>query len=337
MDDFIKDLKFHVYERLRSPLITSFIFSWFSWNFSTVILLLGTGEFSKKITTLGKIYPSNLDYFFNGLLYPLLSSFLFILIYPFLARLSFIYWNQQLAITKARQVLLEDKTPMTLGDVKELKLRFYQRIKDYEIDIDRLQLSNQTLKRREKELETQINEYIEVNFKNNEELSKLQDEIKALNKDLNDIKKKSSSEASRSTTNKSTLATTLKPIKSELEFKNFISALNIEKIDENYDLQLQLRQLFNFVEAEKLTWDEMRALLFITANGGTVELVSLQNKLILDEVTFTAVLVKLDKKGLISRLTGRGIVKLREDAVTKLYDAKISSMKNLKELFNLIK
>lgn len=95
--------------------------------------------------------------------------------------------------------------------------------------------------------------------------------------------------------------------------------------------------MFNFVEAEKLTWDEMRALLFITVSGGNVELVSLRNKLMLDDVTLTAVLVKLDNKGLISRLTGRGIVKLKEDAVTKLYDAKISSMKNLKELLNLIK
>lgn len=94
MDDLIKSIKAHLYDRVSSPLVFSFLCSWAVWNYKIIIILLSGADPEKKFTQIealpAKSYlnhfmtdvPPELYWLCIGFLGPLVTTLFYLLILP---------------------------------------------------------------------------------------------------------------------------------------------------------------------------------------------------------------------------------------------------------------
>jgi hypothetical protein len=120
--DVTRDIKAYLYDRARSPLFVAFIASWLGWNFSGAVILFSAIDLHDKFDMWRTIYVGAWEGWARLLLYPLATSAAFILVYPWLARPAFHYWQWHHVKVKELQQKLEDKTPMTREEEKALRL-----------------------------------------------------------------------------------------------------------------------------------------------------------------------------------------------------------------------
>lgn len=81
-------------ERISSPLIGGFIISWIFWNYKTILIILSTKSVEDKFLYIDHIIYNNLQSFvLHGMLYPLITSLLFIFIFPYPEKLIYKYWH----------------------------------------------------------------------------------------------------------------------------------------------------------------------------------------------------------------------------------------------------
>ncbi|WP_018985249.1 coiled-coil domain-containing protein [Methylophilus methylotrophus] len=336
MEDFIKDLKFQVYDRLKSPLITTFCFSWISWNISTVILIFGKGDFDKKIEMVKRLYKTNYDYFLQGLIYPFLSSLVFIGLYPLIARWTFIYWSNQLKITKREQIKIEDTTPITQEDYQNLKKSYYLAEKTYETELERLQNANKTLKEREKSLELEINQLIDKEKTIIQELSKLKEDNLALKKELDEKMKRISEQdtliGQHQKLNVEMLRDNLDNKQMILDIDKFIMELGV-KTDglprEYIDFFKNLKQ---FKESNNIKFDELKVITYLLSQDGAASKQKLQEFLNIKSINFEVVLKKLFSSDLA--YSDSLNVHLSSKCKEKAYDANLTRVEatTLKEI-----
>lgn len=123
-DDVIKTIKAQLYDRVTSPLFGTFVMSWLGWNWRLPVLFLFdssmhvTDKFAYISTNL---YPAPSNYWFNGLLYPLVTTGFFIGVYPWLARPVYGYWRYQQKKQKELQQKIDDETTLTVEEARELR------------------------------------------------------------------------------------------------------------------------------------------------------------------------------------------------------------------------
>lgn len=115
VDDLAKEIKLQLYERVRSPLLGTFAIAWAAWNFKSIIVLFSGASFGEKIAYWDAAFPAG-DWWLKGALYPLLSSLLFIVAYPYPARWVFTYSARQNKRLKEEQQKIEDETPLTQAE-----------------------------------------------------------------------------------------------------------------------------------------------------------------------------------------------------------------------------
>lgn len=337
MDNFLKDLKFHVYDRLRSPLVGAFLISWMSWNFSTVILVFGKGDFDKKILMLSKIYPTNVSYVWHGLICPLASATAFILIYPFIARWTFLYWIGQLKTTKKKQADIEDEIPLPLEDVQELKKSFYERSRNQEIEIDRLHKINQQLKLDIKEYENLYNKILDEQTTKDRELTKVNAEfnkskveLAEKNKIIDELEKKT---AGLNSSKLKALKESLNTKSEEAELQKFLDDIGWQdKLVADY-LRSPLVKIKNFKNKNNLNVDELKTIIYTLSKKGKAPIDELGNFLDLSDINVEIIINRLVKNKwcflndqLELELTQSTNNLLYEDEITKIKGSLLSEI-----------
>ncbi len=120
-DEVTKEIKAQLYERARSPLFGGFVIAWAMWNFPSIVALFSSMDFDKKVEFWREFYSGRWEAVFKLVIYPVLSAAVFILVYPFPARWTYHYWHWQHTKLKAIQQRIEDETPMTQAEAKELR------------------------------------------------------------------------------------------------------------------------------------------------------------------------------------------------------------------------
>ena len=122
MEDLMKSLKAQLYERASSPLIFSFVVSWALWNYRFLLVLTASGSLVEKFAFVeAHLFHYWWDYVGRGLLAPALSALLYIFVYPFPSRFVYSYTQKQQAELKRIQQKIEDETPLTQEDARELR------------------------------------------------------------------------------------------------------------------------------------------------------------------------------------------------------------------------
>jgi hypothetical protein len=133
MDDYIKSIKAHLYDRATSPLFGTFTISWVLWNLKTIIVLVSTMDPEKKFTFISEhIYSTPLSVGLYGALYPLLSTLAFIFLYPYVAKPVYKFTLKQKRELQNLKKSVEEETLLSVADSLKLRREFLSREREFE-------------------------------------------------------------------------------------------------------------------------------------------------------------------------------------------------------------
>lgn len=172
MDDLIKSLKAHLYDRVSSPLFFSFSVSWLLWNYRLVLLFFATDlKYQQKINVIDlDLYPTHEAMLFRGLALPLISALVYLFIYPYPAKFVFRHIQLQQKELKQIQQGIEDDTPITQEEARSLR----KSLRDADRESDKV------LAEREKTIQSLQSELDKGSQENDVEITSLKAEIAEL-------------------------------------------------------------------------------------------------------------------------------------------------------------
>jgi hypothetical protein len=157
VDDYIKSIKAHLYDRATSPLFGTFAVSWFAWNYRFVVVLLVSMPVRDKFEFVSEVlYTTWFDRLGPGFLCPLATSLGFIYLYPILARPVYRYVRQQQKEMRAIKQQIEDETPLTLEESRVLRNAAFSRQRELEKQIEEKNAAIHQLKAVVTKLETEL-------------------------------------------------------------------------------------------------------------------------------------------------------------------------------------
>lgn len=159
LSDLAKTVKAQLYERVSSPLLGAFAISWTAWNYRFVLVLVSSMPVAEKFAYIdSNIFDSYKNIFLHGTLYPLLTTLSLIFIYPVPAKFVYEYWRKRQRELKEIQQRIDDETPLTREEARELRhetlnarLEFEQELERRSVEITRLKETIKELQPREKE------------------------------------------------------------------------------------------------------------------------------------------------------------------------------------------
>jgi len=146
-EDFAKDIKAQLYERVRSPLLGAFAFSWVLWNHRLIMAFFSEMKFAEKIAYFDGIYPSLYDFWICGVVPPLLFALGYIFLYPYPARWIYSYSARQDIRLKEARNKIEDISPLSQEQAKALRKLMLNQAIEHQKEIQELDQLNQELKR----------------------------------------------------------------------------------------------------------------------------------------------------------------------------------------------
>ncbi len=145
-EDVSKSIKSTLYDRISSPLFGAFLMSWGLWNYKFILILMSNLPAMEKIAYIEVVLYSGFDLLLVGFVYPFLSSAVFIVIYPIPAKHFFRYWHSQQKHLKRIKQKIEDDTPLTLEESREIRRDVFRLEAEYGADISRRIDENERLK-----------------------------------------------------------------------------------------------------------------------------------------------------------------------------------------------
>lgn len=133
MDDLIKSMKAHLYDRVSSPLMFSFLCSWAIWNYRLLLILFSSADPEKKFAHVealpGKSYlthffpamPPEAYWLCAGFIGPLLTTLFYLLILPKFEAMALKISLEKSVKLKAIKLEAENATP--IPHVESIQLR----------------------------------------------------------------------------------------------------------------------------------------------------------------------------------------------------------------------
>jgi hypothetical protein len=122
----------------NSPLFGSFVIAWLCWNHRFVVVLFSSLPIDQRLEFIDKhIYVDHWDKWEQGLLYPLATAVLFILIYPYPAKFFYGYWLKRQRELKQLRDKIEDASLLTLEDSRKIRMALLNNEVEYEDRIRR--------------------------------------------------------------------------------------------------------------------------------------------------------------------------------------------------------
>lgn len=122
LDDLAKSVKAQLYERVSSPLLASFALAWAAWNYRFILVLVSSMSATEKIAYIDShIFPTLEQISLHGALYPLLTALALIFLYPIPAKYVYQYWRQRQKELKEIQQQIDDETPLTKEEARQLR------------------------------------------------------------------------------------------------------------------------------------------------------------------------------------------------------------------------
>ena len=156
-EELSKTIKAQLYERASSPLLGSFALSWLAWNYRFVIVLLSGMAAPEKFRYIDtSLYLSWEEAGLRGGLYPLITALLLIFVYPIPARYVYEYWRKQQRALKEIQQRIDDETPLTKEEARQLRREALKASGEYEQEIERRTADIARLKELVADLEARV-------------------------------------------------------------------------------------------------------------------------------------------------------------------------------------
>ena len=146
-EDVTKSIKSSLYDRASSPLFGAFTLSWSIWNYKLVLTLVSSMDVQSKVKHIETIlYPDYQTLLLMGFAYPLIASVLFIFIYPIPAKYIYRYWHSQQIHLKNIKQNIEDETPLTIEESREIRREILNLESQYDAELNRRGTENDRLR-----------------------------------------------------------------------------------------------------------------------------------------------------------------------------------------------
>lgn len=156
IDDVTKSIKAQLYDRISSPLFSSFLISWAAWNYKFIIVVLSGTQAKEKFLLIDLIFPDVLSVFLRGGMFPLFTALAIIFIYPYPARFIYRFSRLRHQELKVIQTEIDDSTPMTKEEAKKLRRDALTKSEELESQLEKNRLEATHLKERIVELQREI-------------------------------------------------------------------------------------------------------------------------------------------------------------------------------------
>jgi hypothetical protein len=137
VDDLIKSFKAQLYDRVTSPLLSSFLISWVAWN-HRIFFVLTTSDLKLKERfdfADNLLYPTWKEVLGRGLMWPLLSALALLFLYPIPGRWVYEYVRKEQKRLKEIQQRIDDDTPITQQEAKELRAALRKADADFQKEL----------------------------------------------------------------------------------------------------------------------------------------------------------------------------------------------------------
>lgn len=156
-DDVSRSIKSSLYDRATSPLFGAFAISWLAWNYKLILVVFSSLVVGKKIIFIETmIYTESYSLLLSAFIYPLLTSITFIFLYPIPASHIYRYWHsQQIKLKKIKQEI-EDETPLTIEESRNIRREILTLESKYDSEITRKDSEISRLKEIVKNLESSL-------------------------------------------------------------------------------------------------------------------------------------------------------------------------------------
>lgn len=147
-DDLIKTIKAQLYDRIASPLFSSYLISWVGWNYKFLLTIFSGMKVKEKLDFIsGVVYPSFSYLLMHGVLYPLITSMLIIFVYPYPAKFTYQFYRRRQVELKEIQQKIDDETPLTREEAKKIRTDALVMSVDFEKEIEKLREENILLRK----------------------------------------------------------------------------------------------------------------------------------------------------------------------------------------------
>jgi hypothetical protein len=125
IDEILDSTKSSLADRISSPLLGSFLVSWCIWNWKFLVILFSDAGVTQTFSLVESVAFSDInDILSNGLLYPLITSLIYVFIYPFPARYVYGFMLYQKNKNNRLRQSVANETPLTLEESRQLTAEF---------------------------------------------------------------------------------------------------------------------------------------------------------------------------------------------------------------------
>jgi len=147
LDDLWKSVKASLYDRTASPLFGAVAISWVFWNYRLLVLLFADMPVSEKFNFIDSVlYPEGWTKLVWLGVGPSVTALLFLLAYPFPARWIYGYWHNQQKALKAVRQAIEDDTPLTREESRQLRRRLVELRAEYDSQLQQTNAESDELR-----------------------------------------------------------------------------------------------------------------------------------------------------------------------------------------------
>ncbi|MFK5912933.1 MAG: hypothetical protein QM484_01045 [Woeseiaceae bacterium] len=175
MEDLIKSIKAHLYDRATSPLFGTFAVSWVIWNYKFIIIIFSSMEAHEKFDYIATfLYPSINSCLSTGLAYPALTTLTFIFLYPYPAKFVYSFTRKKQKELKEIKQKIEDETPLTHEESKKIRRDMAALELEYEKELERRSSETQRLKDLVEELKNEMRDDSSTRIDDSSEISKME-------------------------------------------------------------------------------------------------------------------------------------------------------------------
>jgi hypothetical protein len=157
IEDFTTTIKAQLYERVSSPLLSSFVISWCGWNYKFLLVIFSSISTHEKLIYIDlNIFPDIGSKIIYGALLPLLTSLFLIFIYPTPAEVIYKHVKTNQRRLKEIQQSIDDESPLSKEQARKIRREALENQLKYEAEIDSKTSENSRLKELISELQQRI-------------------------------------------------------------------------------------------------------------------------------------------------------------------------------------
>lgn len=165
VEDILKSIKAHLYDRTVSPLFGAFVTSWALWNHRFIMAIVYGDGLQEKYDMMDKAICNSLWYphiWLQFIVFPLGTALFYIYAYPLPARWIYSFSKRQQEKLNAIKNEIENNRRLTVEESRKITAQHILMENDYQNKINSLNSNIEALKSNLESAEKQLFEYEQI-------------------------------------------------------------------------------------------------------------------------------------------------------------------------------